>query len=569
MAIEQSVSDVIDAPEARRDEEAPAGLRAARHPWEKWDPFVLYGTFLICTTSTFAYSSDDPFITLRYAANIVHGHGAVFNIGGERVEGFSSPLHLALAVVMYVIPGSHALLKMKLLSFVFAVLTLVASRKLVRAASLRPWAQTATLFLIGSSWALAVSASNGLETTLACWLTTLLVAGLVTGEGTSRPVFMGLCAAGLVAARPEGIAVTFVLALCALVGEIRTTPWWRRCSWFLGALASAVLIELGRIAYYGQLLPNTYFAKRGALSTDIRRGTDYVVHMLPGIPGLIRLEILVIILIGSLVIAWSPNRRHLYVLAAVAAQVLFAIEVGGDWMVGDRFITPIVPMAAVLVMTGVAWIVEFSRRRLPSGLRWLHVGVCITLGVTLCAIVVTPYAKANDPLWNSRWRFDDASLVSAGGYGTLSRLYWPTGLSMLRCTPSGSLVAYSEDGYAGFERLDLRFLDTRGLTDSIIAHNAPANEKSSIGVTEFGWTSPRSVVGSQILRQRPALILTFDFAYIPTPSRVFNGAYSVKDSALYFFTPSQFMPVIAYERNVPKTGWSDLHCGGVPAVEQP
>ena len=37
------------------------------------------------------FVSDDAFISLRYAANLLAGHGLVFN-PGERVEGFTSPL---------------------------------------------------------------------------------------------------------------------------------------------------------------------------------------------------------------------------------------------------------------------------------------------------------------------------------------------------------------------------------------------------------------------------------------------------------------------------------------------
>ena len=51
--------------------------------------------------------------------------------------------------------------------------------------------------------------------------------------------------------------------------------------------------------------------------------------------------------------------------------------------------------------------------------------------------------------------------------------------------PPGSLVADSEVGYTGFERLDLRILDPRGLTDATIAHHAPASTKSDVGVTEL------------------------------------------------------------------------------------
>lgn len=81
---------------------------------------------------------------------------------------------------------------------------------------------------------------------------------------------------------------------------------------------------------------------------------------------------------------------------------------------------------------------------------------------------------------------------------------------MLRCVPPGSLVAYSEIGFTGYERPDLRILDTRGLTDETIAHDAPAAQKSAPGVRELDWSDPGSVVGARILSARPVVVLSFD-----------------------------------------------------------
>jgi hypothetical protein len=90
---------------------------------------------------------------------------------------------------------------------------------------------------------------------------------------------------------------------------------------------------------------------------------------------------------------------------------------------------------------------------------------------------------------------------------------------MLRCVPSGSLVAYSEIGFVGYERPDLRILDTRGLTDETIAHDAPAAEKASPGVRDLDWSDPNSVVGDRILAAKPLVVLTFDHQ----PGRTLGG----------------------------------------------
>ena len=60
-------------------------------------PYLL---LLLSAYSVFCVTTDDPFITYRYAANLLAGHGPVFNIG-ERVEGFTSPLHLLLMAMYF------------------------------------------------------------------------------------------------------------------------------------------------------------------------------------------------------------------------------------------------------------------------------------------------------------------------------------------------------------------------------------------------------------------------------------------------------------------------------------
>lgn len=539
-------------------ERAPAKPSTNR---ERWDSIALYGTFAVGAALTFGFSTDDPFITLRYAANLVHGHGLVFNVG-ERVEGFSSPLHVLVVSVLYVLPGGHDLVKVKLLSLLFAVLTLVAARQLVRSIDFPAWGRTVCLVLVGGSWSLGVASGNGLETTLTCWLTTLLVAGLVRGDAVRRPGLMAWCAAGLAAVRPEGIFVAFVLALISLVVESRTSALWRRVAWFSGAVAAELVVVLARLVYYRQLLPNTYYAKAGGIGTNFHNGVNYLRLLLPGVPTASKLLVLAFAVGGAVSLLLGRDRRPWYVIGALVAQVLFILESGGDWMIGDRFFAPAVPVAAVLVAKGVVELVRFSKRRWGIEMRLAHIALCAMVAVVLVLVVVMPFVKLRDPVWASHGRVDDAALVATGDYETFSSKIWPSGPSILRCVPSGSLVAYSEIGYAGFERLDLRFLDTRGLTDKVIAHSAPSTIRNAVGVIDPAWFLPHSAVGSRILALRPSLIVTFDFNIVPL--KVLGGTYKL--GLLYAFTnqpPGQFAEnaEAIYVRAHPPLGHSVLKCG--------
>ena len=67
-------------------------------------PLLLY---LFLCQEFFTFTNDDPFIVFRYADNLRRGIGPVMN-AGERVEGFSSPLHLGLITLLRGLPLEQA-----------------------------------------------------------------------------------------------------------------------------------------------------------------------------------------------------------------------------------------------------------------------------------------------------------------------------------------------------------------------------------------------------------------------------------------------------------------------------
>src|SRR5665213_117600 len=80
-----------------------------------------YAILTLLSVLVFKVTVDDPFITFRFAANILRGFGPVFN-PGERVEGFTSPLHLLVStLLLLILPSVGILFKAKIASFVFAL----------------------------------------------------------------------------------------------------------------------------------------------------------------------------------------------------------------------------------------------------------------------------------------------------------------------------------------------------------------------------------------------------------------------------------------------------------------
>jgi phosphatidylserine synthase len=189
---------------------------------------LLFVPFGFWVAFTFGYSVDDALITVRYAANIAHGHGPVFN-PGERVEGFSSPIHLLVQVVLWPIPGGHELLRTKLASVAFGFLTVFLAGRLLQQFRLPRWAVVLACLLVSTNWMLAFGSANGLETTLVAALTTWLLLYLVRGDAITHPWRTGVVAAALALSRPEAIAMVAVLGLCALLTGDRAQPSGSGC----------------------------------------------------------------------------------------------------------------------------------------------------------------------------------------------------------------------------------------------------------------------------------------------------------------------------------------------------
>lgn len=209
------------------------------------------------------FIQDDTFISLRYAAQLVAGHGLVFN-PGERVEGFTNlswtligagalALHLPALTVLQVLGVASAAAA--------AVLTgLIADRLFGRLAGV------ATGCVVASSSILHCWAPSGLEMSFFA----ALLAGAVLAFTHDRRGW-AFAVLGLAAwTRPEASLVALALGY-ASVGELfaRSRGGQRRREVLslgrdmLFFVIPALALIVFRRAYYGGWTPNTYLVKAG------------------------------------------------------------------------------------------------------------------------------------------------------------------------------------------------------------------------------------------------------------------------------------------------------------------
>jgi hypothetical protein len=353
-----------------------AVLQASRSPGFLW--FV---AFTVATLLFGAYRAyivrwlcDDIFITFRYAENFLAGHGFVFNIG-ERVEGYTHFTWLCLITFVQWLgfgpEGATQWMGEVFYLITLATFAVISYRIAGREGLLVPIATP----VLALHYDFHIWASSGLETP---FFTALVSLGFFTMcFSKSRPSVRYLLAGFLftlgVMTRPDGVLFLF-LALAFETGM----QWLNRAPvkiilstigyFLLPVIVFLVPYAIWKIVYYGDLLPNTFYAKSGDVSY-FDQGFFYIWTYVRGYPT----SWLILLAVPYLIVVWrGASGRFLFrmreladdvrarslvlaLLFVVVYGVVFIARVGGDFMYA-RFIIPIVPL--------VYFIIEMSLRQL-------------------------------------------------------------------------------------------------------------------------------------------------------------------------------------------------------------
>ncbi|MBZ0273528.1 hypothetical protein K8I61_15930 [bacterium] len=193
-------------------------------------------------------SNEDAFISYRHAANLVNGHGLVFN-AGERVEGITNLAWTLFLAGLYAIFGAKLPQVVPIVQIVLGLGVLWVAWQWTR--NIVPVFVLAVLpgFVDTTGW--------GLETVL------VALCAIVTAWRLfecNDGVIAGIAAALHFATRPDALAFNLLLFAIAWYAGVN-----RRSILVAAAISFAGVagVEIFRLAYYGNALPNTYYAKAG------------------------------------------------------------------------------------------------------------------------------------------------------------------------------------------------------------------------------------------------------------------------------------------------------------------
>lgn len=296
---------------------------------------------------------DDMMISMRYARHIAAGHGAVWNIGGPRVEGYTNWLWmLAMVPPHWLLAPEQVAAAMIALNALLLVGVLAAVWRLAGLMGLPAWGRVmATAMVAGNRWVFYWTEGGAEVTPLAFLLLGAAVAYLRADR--RRPLGWGTgCLLGLAALTRADAPVP--------VGVMVLVWWWlagagraRRWAWLPAVLMPAALM-LWRRLYYGDWVPNTYYLRMVDVASRTQAGGFYLTSFLLIAGGLVLL---------CLLHGVGGRRGTARGLAAVPLVMLaYGAYAGGDELSEFRFYAPVAPLLIVVATAG-AW--HALRRLMP------------------------------------------------------------------------------------------------------------------------------------------------------------------------------------------------------------
>ncbi len=408
---------------------------------------------------------DDSFIYLRYVKNLRAGCGLRFNCDGPAVEGFTGPLYLAVLWL-----GSFVTDQLIALCQLVGTACMIATAGIASFAASRLGGtpRVGVALAIGTALVIALDpfeklyAVIGMETAMAAMVFSLVFVAAIL----ERPKLLLAAVIAGVLLRPEG--VLFVVALPLL-------PWMRRRPLLIAAVGAIAVITLARFAIFGELVPNTYFAKSGGTMRHVELGFAYVGDAVLDFP---------LAFLAPLGLLLAAHRRALgYLLLVTLGWLVFFLRSGGDTFAYSRLIFPLVPALSVAALAGIAALVGrlVKHRWVSTIASTAALALALAVGMRAAIAHELPPQHANERV--VRW-------VATGLY---LRTHFPH--QLVATVPIGAIGYYS----------NLPILDLVGLTEPAIAK---AGRSVPASLLTKNWIGHERNFVEYVLDRAPAVIAT-------------------------------------------------------------
>ncbi|WP_282349058.1 hypothetical protein [Pseudomonas sp. PS01301] len=480
--------------------------------------------FLVGGVHTYWYRDfqpDDTFIYLVYVKSYLQGNGLTFN--GQLVEGYSSVLW-TLLVTLLAAAGVDALWGSKLLGWLAyaGIGTFLLSAH--RAAGANRASALCALAIFFSVPSLAMWASGAMETVL---FSAIICAAVLTYYQARMGVrhhfyyvASGVLFGLLSICRPEGFALigaVFAFEAILVLHKKKSSLQGVITTVGIYAVMTASMFAI-RWSIYGKLFPATVGAKTGSLSVQMYHGQQYLIGFFQSYSFFV-LAYASLLLFGLFSLRKKNDSKYFLLWLStilVAGYTLFNFLVGGDWMLGWRFVTPIIPF---IVLT---------------------IGICLSALNSKVASIITLLIMANLIGFSSKLH-ERAMLQAASDRGDILMGQYIKSLDL----PHDAKIAVIDAGAIPYYA-ELYTIDMIGLNDSYLS-GLPG-----------GFLQKYD--NSYVLANKPAVIQfhtrALDDSHYVVPTEAFIGAtklfYSAEFQRWYVNDTKSPVPHLFRRLTVPK-----------------
>ena len=448
---------------------------------------VLSGVLIVHSSYYMPFLSDDSLISLRYLHRFLHGDGLTWT-DGIRVEGYSN-LSWILLLACLGIFNVDLIVAARILGIAgMAVVMLSTLLWYTRTNTLRqiwlPLAAGLLFFCLAAPT--AVWAIGGLEQPLYAALLAIAIplcfAVIESDNLNLKKTLLASLTLGLMCiTRPDGPIFT-VAAIAAFLLSWRYSEHKRPLHTVLVLLVFPALFYAGqtvfRLYYYGEIVPNTAFAKFTPSFHHFIAGMQYVAY------GMLSLAPFSLIAVVSLIISLRSQQtrgRAILLLAMTFLWLSYVAAIGGDIFPAWRHFIPVIVIFTFAVIEGSLLACRHIEKKNASNRPVLAAGFVVLFVVYLVI-------QFNDPRNKlavlERWEWDGKNV------GLLLKRAFSKQQPLIAVTAAGCLPYWSE----------LPSLDMLGLNDYYLPRHPPKDLGQGYIGHELGS-------GRYVLEREPDIII--------------------------------------------------------------
>jgi arabinofuranosyltransferase len=314
----------------------------------------IYKTSFVMQGERFFVLFDDAMISMRYAKNLAHGAGLVWNPGGAHIEGYTNPLWVVFMSLFHLfpIPASKISLLVQVSGALFLIASLFFIKKIAELLSGSSLVALLAVILTAFYMPLNNWVLQGMEVSVLTLIISAAVWMALNSWHSKRfsPWLYVLLGIGTLVRIDMAVPYLVIMAFMVITSREHRR---QNLAWGLGLFAVFILSQtVFRVLYYGDPLPNTYYLKMTGYSMVVRIARGLYVFL-----QFVQEFNWVLFLLPLSILIFRRDRDVFLLFLLFAGQVAYSIYVGGDaWEQkggANRYFAIVMPLYFILFVYAV------------------------------------------------------------------------------------------------------------------------------------------------------------------------------------------------------------------------